>query len=106
MISQRFITTLIFEYVCSVCWSNLAQAGEDGSVICANNPEHQGFVTKWYADKKREQSEFSLVEVKQHYMDSEWGVLLGLAAPRTNVNLQERLQANKRKLGRDPGDLF
>ena len=106
MISRQFITTLIFDYVCSVCWSNLKQDGENGPVICANDAEHQGFVTCWYAYTKREQSGYSLIEVKQNYMDSEWGVLLGLAAPQTNGNLQEKLQANKRKLGRDPGDLF
>lgn len=57
--------TLIFEYRCSCCWRPLVTQGEDGPVVCSRYPEHQGFVTAYYVDKRRERSTYDLEQVKR-----------------------------------------
>lgn len=101
---------LIFNYYCSVCWGPLVGYfdDDDGSerVMCAQFAEHQGFVTQWYANMRRQRSEYDLREVKSIYQDSEWGEMLGLRAPRkTGAELQAALKRNKVLLGRDPGGI-
>jgi hypothetical protein len=62
--------TLIFEYRCACCWGNLITDGEDGPVVCAAYPEHQGYVTLYYVEKRRERSSYDLAQVKQMIEDT------------------------------------
>lgn len=61
---------LIFDYRCACCWGNLITQGEDGPVVCAKYPEHQGFVTAYYVERRRERSTYDLAEVQQMIDDT------------------------------------
>jgi hypothetical protein len=61
---------LIFDYRCSVCWGPLITDGEDGQVVCSRYPEHQGFVSGYYVNRRRSQSEIELMQVRQMIEDT------------------------------------
>lgn len=56
-------TDLVQRYVCSICWGQLIDDGE--SVKCANYPEHEGFVTRSYAETRKGESTIEAIEAKQ-----------------------------------------
>ena len=96
MTPHNFTNRLIFDYVCSYCWSQLIQQGTDGPVVCSVSPEHNGFVTRRFADGRREQSRRDLQEVKANFQDSDIAELLGLVQPRkSSAELQAALLRNR-----------
>lgn len=47
---------ILKHYVCAVCWGNL-MINQKGVPVCVKyGEEHQGFVTKYYAEKRRAES--------------------------------------------------
>lgn len=69
-------------YVCSTCWGRLEAdkvTMTEYDLHCVN-PECSGagFVTKRYAERRRTESYFEYVEVRQNY-----GVLFGIDKPQT-----------------------
>lgn len=55
-------------YVCAVCWSPLYErfdATGESIVTCMVHPEHEGYVTKAYAERRRAESLGEAAEVKE-----------------------------------------
>lgn len=96
ILPRGFKTRLIFDYVCSVCWSQLVEQGYDGPIVCNVTPDHRGFVTRRYADRRRQQSQFDLQVVKAIYQESDIAELLGLVQPRkSSAELQAAFARNR-----------
>lgn len=57
------------DYCCAICWSHLLLRPAEGhawSVECAvYGDEHNGFVTKFYADSRRSASIGEIIEINQ-----------------------------------------
>ena len=70
------------DYVCSVCWGRLeaTHVDEVTSDLHCVNPECSGseFVTKRYAETRREESTFEYMEVRDRY-----GRQMGITKPMT-----------------------
>jgi len=68
------------DYVCAVCWGRLeaSHVDEVTSDLHCVNPDcaGSGFVTKRYAEKRKDESTFEYMEVKKKY-----GEQLGLTKP-------------------------
>jgi hypothetical protein len=99
------ITTLIFNYVCAVCWSPLIE--RDSKVICARYAsDHAGYHRLSGVTWQREHSDLDRNEVIRLYQDlPPYSYMLGLATPPTRVSA-EKFNRNKRALGRDDSGLF
>lgn len=107
------VTTLIFDYVCSVCWGQLIEReGADGKmqVQCAvYGPLHAGFNRRDTAEWNRQHSDHDLNEFIRLYQDTEFAYELKLKSrpvERTPEQWAKVLQDNKKKLGRDSGGIF
>lgn len=94
------ITTLIFDYRCSVCWGMLTE--RDGQAVCAKyGTEHAGYHRVSGIDWQRAHSDQDWREVARLYQDTApINYLLGLAKRPTKIT-PEQFAANKRALGRD-----
>lgn len=98
------ITTLIFEYRCSVCWGILTE--RDGKAICARyGTDHAGYHRISGIDWQRNHSDYDRQEVIRLYQDiAPFNYLLGLAKRPTAISA-EQFAINKRQLGRDDSGL-
>lgn len=95
-LAHSFKNRLIFDYVCSTCWSQLVEQGADGPIVCSVEPAHNGFVTRRFADGRREQSQRDLQEVKAIFQESDIAELLGLVQPRkSSAELQAAFLRNR-----------
>ncbi len=96
------ITTLIFEYVCAVCWSPLIEDIDQHTAICARyGLDHAGFHRKSGVEWARKHSDYERQEVIALYQDvTPFCYQLGLAKRPTKISA-EQLAANRRALGRD-----
>jgi len=99
------ITTLIFDYRCSVCWSMLTE--QNGAVVCAKyGTEHAGFHRISGIDWQRSHSEYNRLEVINLYIDIKpFCYQLGLATPpKSGAELQAAFERNRRAMrGNDEG---
>lgn len=100
------LNTLIFDYVCSVCWSPLVEDIDKHTAICARyGIQHAGYHRRSGVEWQREHGEYSRREVIANYQDiPPFSYMLGLATPPHHVGL-EQLQRNRRALGRDDSGL-
>lgn len=100
------VTTLIFNYVCAVCWSPLIEDIDKHTAICARyGLEHIGYHRMTGVTRQRERGEYDRNEVIANYQDiPPYSYMLGLAKPPHHVGL-EQLQRNRRALGRDDSGL-
>lgn len=104
------VTTLIFNYVCAVCWSPLIEDIDQHTAICARyGIDHAGYHRLTSVTRQRERGEYELREVERNYQDTPpYSYMLGLAKPivkLTDEELTERIQRNRRALGRDDSGL-
>lgn len=100
------LNTLIFEYVCAVCWSPLVEDIDQHNAICARyGTEHAGYHRKSGVEWAREHSEREWQEVVALYQDVKpFCYQLGLAKRPTKISA-EQFAANRRALGRDDSGL-
>ena len=59
-------------YVCARCWGHLVKYFRDGEIIieCPNDEcNGQGYVTKYYAEKRKLESSNEKLEIKQAFWD-------------------------------------
>lgn len=96
------LTTLIFEYVCSVCWSPLVEDIDNRTAVCARyGLEHAGYHRVSGVEWQRQHSGYDYQEVARLYQDiTPINYLLGLAKRPTKISATQ-FAANKRALGRD-----
>lgn len=95
-------STLIFDYVCAVCWGQLIEDIDQHSAVCARyGVEHAGYHRRSGVDWQRGHSDHDRQEVIALYQDiTPINYLLGLAKRPTSIT-QQQLAANRRALGRD-----
>lgn len=95
-------TTLIFDYVCAVCWSPLIDDIDQHSAICARyGLDHAGYHRKSGVEWARKHSDSDRQEVIRLYQDVKpFCYQLGLAKPPCQISA-EQFKANRRALGRD-----
>lgn len=100
------INTLIFEYVCAVCWSPLVEDIDQHTAICARyGLDHVGYHRLSGVTWAREHSESERNEVIRLYQDiPPFSYMLGLAKAPQHISA-EQLQRNRRALGRDDSGL-
>ena len=72
--NQQEMTWTIRRYVCARCWSHLLIVKEPGQperVECSNRAhcDGKGYVTRRYAERRREESIGELMQVKNIYPD-------------------------------------
>lgn len=100
------LNTLIFEYVCAVCWSPLIEDIDKHSAVCARyGLDHAGYHRLTGVTWQRERGEYDRQEVIRNYQDvPPFSYMLGLAKAPHTVSV-EQLQRNRRALGRDDSGL-
>ena len=100
------LSTLIFDYVCAVCWSPLVEDVDQHTAICAKyGVEHAGFHRLSGVMWQRDHSGMDYQEVARIYQDlTPINYLLGLAKRPTKITAAQ-FAANKRALGRDDSGL-
>ncbi len=96
------MTTLIFDYVCSVCWSPLVEDIDQHTAICAHyGLLHAGYHRRSGVEWARSHSEANLSEFIRLYQDVKpFCYQLGLAARPEKISA-EKFNQNRRALGRD-----
>lgn len=100
------ISSLIFDYVCSVCWSQLIEDVDQHTAICSRyGIEHAGYHRRSGAEWQRQHSDYNRQEVIALYQDvPPFNYQLGLAKRPQHVR-SDQLTINKRLLGRDDSGL-
>jgi hypothetical protein len=100
------MTTIIFDYVCSVCWSQLIEDIDQHTAICARyGLLHAGYHRRSGVEWQRSHSDQDRQEVIRIYQDIKpFCYQLGLAK-RPSIVTTAQLAANKRTLGRDDSGL-
>lgn len=96
------VSTLIFDYVCSVCWGQLIEDIDHSTAVCARyGIEHAGYHRRSGVDWAREHSDALRREVIALYIDRPpYNYLLGLARRPAPIDA-DTLTRNRRALGRD-----
>lgn len=96
------LNTLIFDYVCAVCWSPLIEDIDQHTAICAKyGIDHAGYHRRSGVEWARSHSDYERQEVISLYQDVKpFCYQLGLAKPPAKISV-EQLQRNRRALGRD-----
>ena len=98
-------STLIFDYVCAVCWGQLIEDIDQHSAVCSKyGMEHAGYHRRSGIEWQRASSGQALQEVSRLYQDlPPYNYMLGLAKPPTKISAA-KLQRNNRILhGDDTG---
>ena len=87
--SATMLQVTLSRYVCGVCWGHLTEVTIKGSryVSCAKDHEHEGFVTRKYAERERLQSKHDKYEVVA--MLKEVGVI---DQPKTGLTADEIIE--------------
>lgn len=100
------LNTLIFDYVCAVCWSQLIEDIDQHTAICSKyGSEHSGYHRRSGVEWARSHSEYDKQEVTRLYQDIvPFCHQLGLAKHPSGISA-EKFSANKRALGRDDSGL-
>lgn len=100
------VTTLIFNYVCAVCWSPLIEDIDKHTAICARyGLDHAGYHRLTGVTRQRERGEYDKQEVIANYQDlPPYSYMLGLAKQPQKIS-SDQLQRNRRALGRDDSGL-
>jgi hypothetical protein len=100
------VTTLIFNYVCAVCWSPLIEDIDKHTAICARyGLDHAGYHRLTGVTRQRERGAYDKQEVINNYQDlPPYSYMLGLAKQQTTISA-DQLQRNRRALGRDDSGL-
>ena len=65
--TRAFVDRTIRDCVCATCWGRIDEVCKDGerSIRCMNpDCNGSGFVTKYYAQNRREQSEHEAIELR------------------------------------------
>ena len=99
-------STLIFDYVCAVCWGQLIEDIDQHSAVCAKyGMEHAGYHRRSGIEWQRANSDMALREVERLYQEVEpFNYMLGLAKPkikRTPEQMKAELKRNNRILHGD-----
>lgn len=79
-------------YVCAACWGPLLRKlRPDGmaSIECANDPEHDGYSTKYWVERQRQNDLNDALEAK--HLLRQIGVVPNPLADKTEKELIERL---------------
>jgi len=99
-------STLIFDYVCAVCWGQLIEDIDQHSAVCARyGMEHAGYHRRSGVDWQRGHSDHDRNEVIRLYQDIKpFCYQLRLVKRPTTISAAQ-LAANKRALGRDDSGL-
>ena len=95
-------STLIFDYVCAVCWGQLIEDIDQHSAICARyGMDHAGYHRRSGVDWQRGHSGYDLQEVIRLYQDVKpFNYMLGLAKTPIKITAYQ-LNLNRCALGRD-----
>lgn len=104
------VSTIIFDYVCAVCWGQLIEDIDHHTAVCARyGIEHAGYHRRTGVNAQRERSDYDLREVERNYQDvPPYSYMLGLAKlpqAMTREQAKATLQYNRRALGRDDSGL-
>lgn len=71
-ILRHLLDEILRDYVCSTCWSNLSfkHVEKKWYAICPNcNEETAGYVSKKFAERRKEESEQEFIEASRNLRD-------------------------------------
>lgn len=92
-LSDRVAILTVRDYCCATCWGHLEKVPAEGrrwNLICAKyGSEHQGFVTKHYAEQRRSESVGELIDVRAVLQNA--GVIVNKQAGKSTDTLLSEL---------------
>ena len=90
VMDRNLAARTVRDYVCATCWAHLIEFYEPGSqsrVRCAVYPEHRGFVTKYFVERRRSESIGEKLDVLQNFRK----IIPGLASGKSPDEILEEI---------------